>query len=53
MMTLYYRDDAVQVTSESIRAGGHVVALADVTFVWHARAPRPWRCRVGCSAGAS
>ncbi|SBT37182.1 DUF6232 family protein [Micromonospora narathiwatensis] len=36
-MTLYYRDDAVQVTSESIHAGGHVVAIADVTYVWHAR----------------
>ncbi|MEV4478920.1 DUF6232 family protein [Micromonospora coxensis] len=36
-MTLYYRDDAVQVTSESIRAGGHTVRIADVTFVWHAR----------------
>jgi hypothetical protein len=37
VMTLYYRDDAVQVTSESIHAGGLVVALADVTYVWHAR----------------
>src|SRR6185312_11246492 len=36
-MTLYYRDDAVQVTSESIRAGGQVIALPDVTFVWHER----------------
>ncbi|SCG66715.1 DUF6232 family protein [Micromonospora halophytica] len=36
-MTLYYRDDAVQVTSESIRAGGHTVRIADVTYVWHAR----------------
>ena len=36
-MTLYYRDDAVQVTSESIRVGGHAVALAEVTFVWHAQ----------------
>ncbi|MFE9691405.1 DUF6232 family protein [Micromonospora sp. NPDC005806] len=36
-MVLYYRDDAVQVTSEAIHAGGHVVALADVTYVWHAR----------------
>src|SRR4051794_10654965 len=36
-MTLYYRDDAVQVTSEAIHAGGYVVALADVTYVWHAR----------------
>jgi hypothetical protein len=29
--------DAVQVTSESIHAGGHVIALADVAYVWHAR----------------
>ncbi|MEH0818670.1 MULTISPECIES: DUF6232 family protein [unclassified Micromonospora] len=36
-MTLYYRDDSVQVTSESIRAGGHAIRLADVTYVWHAR----------------
>ncbi|WP_446213055.1 DUF6232 family protein [Micromonospora sp. IBSANI012] len=36
-MTLYYRDDTVQVTSESIRAGGHAVRIADVTYVWHAR----------------
>ncbi|MEU5941209.1 DUF6232 family protein [Micromonospora sp. NPDC047548] len=36
-MTLYYRDDTVQVTSESIRAGGHAIRIADVTYVWHAR----------------
>ncbi|MEV0002119.1 DUF6232 family protein [Micromonospora sp. NPDC050980] len=36
-MTLYYRDDAVQVTSAAIHAGGQVVRLADVTYVWHAR----------------
>ncbi|GHJ09790.1 hypothetical protein TPA0907_41570 [Micromonospora humidisoli] len=36
-MTLYYRDDTVQVTSESIRAGGQVVRIADVAYVWHAR----------------
>ncbi|SCL29382.1 hypothetical protein GA0070616_3874 [Micromonospora nigra] len=36
-MTLYYRDDSVQVTSEAIRAGGHVVPIADVTYVWHDR----------------
>ncbi|MGS2614851.1 DUF6232 family protein [Micromonospora sp. LZ34] len=36
-MALYYRDDAVQVTSESIRAGGHAVPIADVTYVWHER----------------
>ncbi|MDM4722854.1 DUF6232 family protein [Micromonospora sp. WMMA1363] len=34
-MALYYRDDVVQVTSESIRVGGLVVAIADVTYVWH------------------
>ncbi len=34
-MALYYRDDAVQVTSDAIHAGGQVVALADVTYVWH------------------
>ncbi|MGC5050515.1 DUF6232 family protein [Micromonospora sp. DT48] len=36
-MALYYRDDAVQVTSEAIRAGGHVIPIADVTYVWHAK----------------
>lgn len=37
MVTLYYRDDAVQVTSESIRAGGHAIPVAELTYVWHAR----------------
>lgn len=36
-MILYYRDDAVQVTSESIRAGGHAIPIADVSYVWHTR----------------
>ncbi|SCF33203.1 hypothetical protein GA0074695_5705 [Micromonospora viridifaciens] len=36
-MTLYYRDDAVQVTSEVIHTGRHVVRLADIAYVWHAR----------------
>ncbi|MGN9777737.1 DUF6232 family protein [Micromonospora sp. H33] len=36
-MALYYRDDVVQVTSESIRVGGLAVAIADVTYVWHAK----------------
>ncbi|MGC5021172.1 DUF6232 family protein [Micromonospora sp. DT47] len=36
-MAIYYRDDAVEVTSESIRAGGHTIRLAEVTYVWHAR----------------
>ncbi len=36
-MTLYYRDDVVQVTSESIWVGGLAVAISDVTYVWHAK----------------
>ncbi|WP_434743110.1 DUF6232 family protein [Micromonospora sp. SH-82] len=36
-MALYYRDDTVQVTSESIRSGGVTVAIDEVTYVWHAR----------------
>ncbi len=36
-MAVYYRDDVVQVTSESIRVGGLTVRLADVTYVWHAK----------------
>ncbi|TDC44604.1 hypothetical protein E1258_31485 [Micromonospora sp. KC207] len=38
-MAIYYQDDAVQVTSESIRVSGHTITLADVTYVWHARGP--------------
>lgn len=36
-MTLYYQDDTVQVTSESIRVNGHTLRLPEVTYVWHAR----------------
>jgi hypothetical protein len=36
-MTLYYRDDTVQVTSESVRAGGHAVPIDELTYVWHSR----------------
>ncbi|MFC3504908.1 DUF6232 family protein [Micromonospora krabiensis] len=39
-MVVYYRDDAVQVTSESIRVGGQVVSLPEVTYVWHSRGPK-------------
>lgn len=45
MVTLYYRDDTVQVTSESLRAGGQVVPIAEVTYVWHARGPASARDR--------
>ena len=38
-MIVYYRDDRVQVTSESVRAGDHAVPIAEVTYVWHARGP--------------
>ncbi len=34
-MVLYYRDDAVQVTSDSIRAAGQVLPINEVTYVWH------------------
>lgn len=37
MVTLYYRDDTVQVTSESVRTGGQTVPIAELTYVWHAR----------------
>lgn len=37
MVTLYYRDDTVQVTSESVRTGGQAVPIAELTYVWHAR----------------
>ncbi len=34
-MVLYYRDDAVQVTSDSIRASGQIIPIDEVTYVWH------------------
>jgi hypothetical protein len=36
-MTLYYRDDTVQVTSESVRAGGHAIPVTELTYVWYTR----------------
>lgn len=45
MVTLYYRDDTVQVTSESLRAGGHTVPIAELTYVWHAPGPASARDR--------
>ena len=45
MVTLYYRDDTVRVTSESIQANGHAVPIADVTYVWHARGSGSARTR--------
>lgn len=39
-MTLYYQDDTVQVTSESIRVDGHILRLPEITYVWHARGQR-------------
>ncbi|MEV4755393.1 DUF6232 family protein [Micromonospora sp. NPDC049559] len=36
-MAVYYRDDTVQVTSESVRVGGHTVPIAELTYVWHDR----------------
>ncbi|GAA3727285.1 hypothetical protein GCM10022225_05720 [Plantactinospora mayteni] len=36
-MTLYYRDDTVRVTSETIHVNGRSVPVAEVSYVWHAR----------------
>ncbi|ABP53674.1 DUF6232 family protein [Salinispora tropica] len=36
-MAIYYRDDAVQVTSEAIRSGGLRVPIAEIRYVWHAK----------------
>ena len=45
MVTLYYRDDTVRVTSEIIQANGHTVPIARVAYVWHARGPGSARTR--------
>ena len=45
MVTLYYRDDTVRVTSEIIQANGHSVPVAQVAYVWHARGPGSARTR--------
>ncbi|GIG86347.1 DUF6232 family protein [Plantactinospora endophytica] len=36
-MTLYYRDDTVRVTSETIHVNGRSVPVAEVSYVWHAK----------------
>ncbi|GAA4675861.1 DUF6232 family protein [Phytohabitans rumicis] len=36
-MALYYRDDNVRVTSESIQVGGQTYPIAELTYVWHTR----------------
>jgi hypothetical protein len=45
VVTLYYRDDTVRVTSEVIHANGHSVPVAGVAYVWHARGPGSARTR--------
>lgn len=45
MVTVYYRDDTVQVTSELVQAGGHRVPVAELTYVWHTRGPGSLRSR--------
>jgi hypothetical protein len=37
VVTVYYQDDTVQVTSELVHAGGHRVPVAELTYVWHVR----------------
>lgn len=36
-MTLFYRDESVQVTSTIIRVDGRGYRIADLTYVWHQR----------------
>ncbi|WP_422771005.1 DUF6232 family protein [Plantactinospora sp. WMMC1484] len=45
-MTLYYRDDTVRVTSDTIHVNGLApVPIAEVSYVWHARARGTARTR--------
>ncbi|MFK3980100.1 DUF6232 family protein [Micromonospora sp. NPDC050397] len=44
-MTVYYQDDTVRVTSESVYAGGHRVPVAELTYVWHTRGRGSLRSR--------
>ncbi|MFI6760754.1 DUF6232 family protein [Micromonospora sp. NPDC050417] len=37
MVTVYYQDDTVRVTSDSVHAGGQRVPVAELTYVWHVR----------------
>ncbi|MGW4463136.1 DUF6232 family protein [Micromonospora sp. NPDC004704] len=50
-MTVYYRDDTVQVTSETVQAGGHRVPVAELTYVWHTRSRGSLRSRTGLILG--
>lgn len=42
-MALYYRDDAVQVTSAAILAGGRTYPISELTYLWHRRNRRSLR----------
>lgn len=39
-MTIYYRDNSVQVTSSAIQVDGRSYALREVAMVWHRPGPR-------------
>ena len=45
MVTVYYQDNTVQVTSESVHANGHRVQVAELTYVWHTRGRGSMRSR--------
>ncbi|MFB6397528.1 DUF6232 family protein [Polymorphospora lycopeni] len=49
-MITYYRDRAVQVTSEAIRVGPRAYPLDSLTRVWHQRGTRNWRMLAGRGA---
>ncbi|MEJ3749335.1 DUF6232 family protein [Actinomycetes bacterium KLBMP 9797] len=42
-MTLYYRDDTVEVTSSWVRVGGSAYSIPELTYVWHQRTRRSLR----------
>lgn len=44
-MTLYYRDEVIQVTSVAIQTAEHRIPIGELTYVWHARGPGSARSR--------
>lgn len=50
VMITYYRDRAVQVTSEAIRVDKRAYPLAALDRVWHLRGARKWRTLAGRGA---
>ncbi|HYN97280.1 MAG TPA: DUF6232 family protein [Pilimelia sp.] len=49
-MITYYRDPAVQVTSDALRVDGTAYPLAELARVWHRRGRTSWRAVAGRGA---